>query len=369
MRLKLLLILFIGLSAKSQNLVKNPSFEQVEKCAHRVSQFQQNVKHWTIPTNGTTDLFNTCSKGETGIPANFSGYQEVQFENNYVGCYFYSGNNYREYIQGEFLKPLEQGKRYRFSVYISLADYSNMAVKEIGLLLTSQKFKEDVEHTLSPENFKAQNFAYQIVTIESNGFYEDKNQWTYVSTEFTANGGENFITVGNFEINSRTKKKQVIREGALNDTSYYYLDQVAVELVSESEFPESTVMNPAPNETTDLNEAFLLHNIEFDYDSSLLRPTEKITLKKLHDYLKINSSFSLKITGHTDGAGSVEYNQLLSVRRANSVAAYLNGLGLSKNRIQSLGFGLTQPLSKNNNFVGRQRNRRVEFELIRISTF
>jgi outer membrane protein OmpA-like peptidoglycan-associated protein len=71
--------------------------------------------------------------------------------------------------------------------------------------------------------------------------------------------------------------------------------------------------------------------------------------------------------GHTDSKGSDSYNQALSERRANSVAEYLLKKGVVEARIESVGFGESQPVADNGSAEGRAFNRRVEISLFPIS--
>ena len=74
----------------------------------------------------------------------------------------------------------------------------------------------------------------------------------------------------------------------------------------------------------------------------------------------------LEIIGHTDGLGSVEYNQQLSEQRAQAVATYLLGhLQLSAEKVKTSGEGAGRPVSTNQTAAGRQQNRRVEIIVIR----
>ncbi len=72
-------------------------------------------------------------------------------------------------------------------------------------------------------------------------------------------------------------------------------------------------------------------------------------------------------TGHTDSRGSDEYNQGLSERRANSVAQYLLAKGVVEARIDSVGFGESNPIADNGSAEGRSLNRRVELSLLPIT--
>ena len=68
--------------------------------------------------------------------------------------------------------------------------------------------------------------------------------------------------------------------------------------------------------------------------------------------------------GHTDNVGSDVYNQKLSVKRAESVKAYLVSKGIEKNRIYTEGKGEKQPVADNKTSAGRSKNRRVEIEVV-----
>jgi len=71
--------------------------------------------------------------------------------------------------------------------------------------------------------------------------------------------------------------------------------------------------------------------------------------------------------GHTDSQGSDEFNQTLSERRANAVAAYLLQKGVVEARIETIGFGEKQPVADNGTAEGRALNRRVEISLFPIT--
>jgi len=72
---------------------------------------------------------------------------------------------------------------------------------------------------------------------------------------------------------------------------------------------------------------------------------------------------TLSVQGHTDSIGSAAYNQRLSERRADSVAGYLQDLGVRSSRIQTIGYGKSQPRATNSTAAGRQLNRRVEIHV------
>jgi len=107
----------------------------------------------------------------------------------------------------------------------------------------------------------------------------------------------------------------------------------------------------------------------FDFDKATLKPEGKA---KLDDLVSKLGAINLEViiaVGHTDSIGSVPYNQKLSVRRAESVKAYLVSKGIEANRIYTEGKGKSQPIAPNtvngkDNPAGRAKNRRVEIEVV-----
>ncbi len=102
----------------------------------------------------------------------------------------------------------------------------------------------------------------------------------------------------------------------------------------------------------------------FDFDKSVVKPAGKAKLDDLVAKIKgINLEVIIAV-GHTDSIGSDAYNQKLSVRRAESVKAYLISKGIEKNRIYTEGKGEKQPVADNKTKEGRAKNRRVEIEVV-----
>jgi outer membrane protein OmpA-like peptidoglycan-associated protein len=104
-------------------------------------------------------------------------------------------------------------------------------------------------------------------------------------------------------------------------------------------------------------------NITFKTDSAELDPAFYKVLNSVGIVVKKYNKTVVEVAGHTDSTGSVEYNQKLSERRANSVAQYLESQGLASNRVVTVGAGETRPVADNSTPEGRQSNRRVELTL------
>lgn len=106
--------------------------------------------------------------------------------------------------------------------------------------------------------------------------------------------------------------------------------------------------------------------ITFDTDSAAVQPQFRPTLDRVADVLDRYNQTYVDVYGHTDSTGSAQYNQALSERRADAVADYLVSRGVESARLETLGYGLTQPIASNDTPEGRAENRRVEIKIVPI---
>lgn len=104
----------------------------------------------------------------------------------------------------------------------------------------------------------------------------------------------------------------------------------------------------------------VLEGVNFQNDSAQLTGTATVVLDDVAQTLKGCTSVPVTLAAHTDSVGSLEYNQQLSQRRAESVVDYLDNSGIDKQRLTPMAFGETNPLDSNETAQGRARNRRVE---------
>ncbi len=101
----------------------------------------------------------------------------------------------------------------------------------------------------------------------------------------------------------------------------------------------------------------------FAVDSSDLDASARISLNEAAKVIIEFDQTAVVVQGHTDSTGTAEHNQDLSVRRADSVRAYLAGRGVSDARMKSRGYGEDHPVATNDTTEGRQLNRRVDLLL------
>lgn len=104
--------------------------------------------------------------------------------------------------------------------------------------------------------------------------------------------------------------------------------------------------------------------ILFATNSSTVSDASKTALRNFSSNLNANPDTYIKIVGHTDNTGKVDYNQTLSEKRAKSVYDYLTSQGVSTNRMTFEGKGIHEPVADNGTVAGRSLNRRVEIMIL-----
>jgi outer membrane protein OmpA-like peptidoglycan-associated protein/tetratricopeptide (TPR) repeat protein len=114
----------------------------------------------------------------------------------------------------------------------------------------------------------------------------------------------------------------------------------------------------------EIGKGIALKNIFFEYKKANLNKESKMELNRLVNLMKKYPTLRLEISGHTDNVGDEEYNQKLSLLRANAVVGYLVKNGIQSDRLVAKGYGFSQPIATNDTEEGRQQNRRSEIKII-----
>ncbi len=121
---------------------------------------------------------------------------------------------------------------------------------------------------------------------------------------------------------------------------------------------------PAPEPEPDpCAGTIVLRGVQFDFDRAEIRADAAVILEEAASQLSQCKEGSITVKGHTDSTGPEAYNQGLSERRAQAVSDYLAGQGVDASRLQSMGYGESQPVATNATRDGRALNRRVELDL------
>ena len=108
----------------------------------------------------------------------------------------------------------------------------------------------------------------------------------------------------------------------------------------------------------------LFQAVYFDYDSSTVKPSERSKIEEVASKLGGMEGASVIVEGHCDERGSAEYNLALGERRALAIRAYLVGLGVAAERVQTKSFGEENPVAMGHGEDSWHLNRRGEFVLI-----
>ena len=109
---------------------------------------------------------------------------------------------------------------------------------------------------------------------------------------------------------------------------------------------------------------FLMRNINFEFDSSVINESSGAALDSLATFLNHNTLY-VEISGHADDTGGEEYNMRLSLQRAESVKAALVARAVDPARISTAGYGDTLPVAPNDNDENKALNRRVEIRFLK----
>lgn len=359
-----LLILLSALPVVAQNLVRNGSFEDKVYCPSNFNQTQLNlVKEWIQPTGATPDYFNACSK-KAGVPRNMFGEQEAREGDGYLGIVTYtpSQRNYREYVQTKLSRPLKSGELVCVEYHISPGDGARYVTDGFGAHFSNTRVKDSRQKRL-PVTASVDNPRLHII---------DKFEvWTKVSDVYTARGGEQYLTFGNFKPDRETNvlRREDPEVSIESEWSYIYLDEVVVKPVEHRE--DCSCVNDIIRENVhepplQLEEVRELRfgAIQFDFDRAALTDSARAELDDIVKTLDRGTTAFLRVTGHTDVIGSNAYNLGLSQRRADNVLGYLEDKGVDPVRLELEWKGSNDPVADNQTSEGRARNRRVEFEVL-----
>jgi hypothetical protein len=227
------LLLFNRVAISQLNLVKNSSFEKFSlplDCnggAFDIAgspSFHHVVDNWY--SQSSPDYFNSaCVTSFYNVPLSFFGISYAKHGLAYSGIALYKDNvsgATKEYIYQDLNMPLKKDSIYCLSFFVTLADRTTIAIKSIGAYFSN-----------TIPSYGATNYLNYIPQVQnSQGFIADTANWVEIQGCFTANGGEQYITIGNFNSNINTDTITAHSTNPLtgtgNHVSYYYIDSVTL---------------------------------------------------------------------------------------------------------------------------------------------
>lgn len=237
----------------AQNLVPNPSFEEHSDCPSSPGHIEL-AEPWTN-VYGANTYFHECGTNGWSIPVN-----------NWGGGYARTGHAYaditlwgktflfRKYIGSSLIDTLIPGKRYNVEFYVSMQDSQWYAVRNIGIYFSVTQPPQNQNFLLSKE---------PQIKYQGTNFLTEKEGWTKIEGSFIADGGETFITIGNFDDDADTDTLFVPGGGGYDiypvgywDNAGYFIDDVSVTVdtttgINEPEQRKFEIYpNPADNNLT-----------------------------------------------------------------------------------------------------------------------
>lgn len=143
-----------------------------------------------------------------------------------------------------------------------------------------------------------------------------------------------------------------------------YKDQLLDVEIKERKDLFNTNVESAINNNDEAAKTLLLENVNFETGSSSLTALSVYELNNLVSTLNKYPNMTIQLRGHTDNTGDAAANLTLSQERADAVKSFLTDAGIDGARVQSVGYGQTQPIDSNDTEIGRANNRRTEFKII-----
>lgn len=350
--------LVLSLSAMSQdNLVDNGGFESTTGKAKKLGQIDM-ATGWKSPTGVRADFFVGDGKvPEIGTPENAYGKEDPKEGENYAGIMAYSYNNKlpRSYVSAKLTTALKKDVYYCVSFWVSLSETSKYASNQIGANISKKEFGTDQK---TPLIDKAQ------VLHPDNKVFNATYGWERVCATFKAEGGEKYITIGNFSSNEDTKYEAIkkAKDSKLTQIvgAYYYIDDIVVTMLDEDQSCDCYTDDKAKEETSMIYMKQVIDNekmspkdrierqgVYFAFGKATLTTQAQKSLDLIAKVLKENAALTVTLYGHADvkeeemAEKKPAFNQM-DQKRIDAVVEYLKSKGISASRIKSEAKGSTE---------------------------
>ncbi|MDA7804041.1 OmpA family protein [Crocinitomix sp.] len=364
----------INLSAQDMNnLVENPSFEQTEGRIKRGGAIAVAVG-WMSPTKATADLFSGKVKEDYGTPNNTLGMEEAQDGENYAGirAFSYNDKEARSYVSARLKEVLRKDQKYCVTFYVNLAEASKYASNNIGANFSKKQYNISEDKSILTKTH---------VMHKDNPVFSGQFGWDQVCGVYEAEGGEKFITIGNFSSNGETAnsrlKKSKTFSGASVVSAYYYLDNISVVAIDEESecdcladdrsVETKFIYEVAPISTEGLEPAQVasLTSIYYGYGDAELSPNSIAHLKNVLEMLLKNNRSKILVTSHLDEneAENPEFSEL-GTERTEAIKLFLMSNGVNYTRILTEDKRDAQPADPAKSDLAKAKNRRVTFTYI-----
>ncbi len=331
----------------AQNLIINPSFEEISKHDNEGLDMKY-CSGWDISIragiSSTPD--HVIANDTNNYPQSSQGPMSAHTGNCFAGM------TQNEYLITVFNNQMEKDSLYRISFWLCFTPKSDFYSKNIQYRFLSEnsfgffdlKFN-DIKKQLLLDSL-TNDFSH--IKLDSSAY----RKWHLIQFLFRATGNERGFMIG-FKNNIHDHNVVVCQESyrkmrtnqAQMKQLYYYLDDFSIEKTK------------AP---LVIGKPLIAKDILFETNKSDLDPKSFIYLKNVAEYLLATPNVVVIISGYTDNYGLEKFNMDLSLARAESVKKALVFYGVSSDRISVKGYGSKNPVSNNSTPEGRANNRRIE---------
>jgi hypothetical protein len=188
--------------------------------------FHSYTPPWFSPNGGTPNIYNTCANISSGVsvpsPSTYE-YQWPRTGNGYASfAWCYSSNC--EFLSVKLNNKLIAGKNYCVSFFVNPFYYCYFLIDKIGAYISTD--------SIQYSSYGYLNYIPQIENTSGNVITDTLN-WTEISGQFTAIGGEQYINIGVFRPDSLVQFVYV-DSTVVGFCPFYYLDDVSVYLCDDT---------------------------------------------------------------------------------------------------------------------------------------
>ena len=366
---------------QTENLLENGSFESLKGKLKGMGGIET-ANTWFSPTPSKADLYVKESKIPGVLTSeNQYGKEDPKNGDNFIGIVTFSYNDKvpRSYVSTELKAPMIKGMKYCVTMYASLAEGSKYASNQLAFNFSTksleQKEKTSIitaSHILHPQK-KIINATYG---------------WEKICGTYIAEGGEKFITIGNFTNNEGTKNEKTPKNAKFKGTqaiaAYYFIDDLHITAIDPKNncncYEGDNNKNDAFYHKVIMLEDHLTpsqrieaHTTFFPFGQSALQEANKATLRVIVDLMKTNPEFKLELFGHIDSLEQVYAQKRpafadLSNKRIKSVIEYFIENEIDINRLIATPKDEVEPNEEitleDDDALKMAKNRRVMFKVI-----
>ena len=221
----MILILSLSLYAKAQNLVPNGYFEIYDTCPNNISQINYALSWINADVRTSPDYYNACASASSqlNVPYTAFGYQpDCCGGGGIAGIYAFNKfyhNDGRDYIQAKLTDTLKTGHKYIATMYVSSCNDFDYAIASLGMFFTSTAVQ-------GPSNVGFMNVPNP--QVKNTSLLSDTANWMLVQDTLIAQGGEAYLTIGNFSYDALSDTTKVNSNAIFFGGAYYYIDGVSV---------------------------------------------------------------------------------------------------------------------------------------------